>query len=130
MIERVMWRAAYHRRPHSARILVMLAAFIFPVIAGHVIVNKQFAAAFRVGEWWAIFRANFAGFLLSFILIMGTTIFLSYGLQLLYATIILCCLIPILGAMLWVYMGVVGSALFGQAYRIGAEKLDKIIEAG
>lgn len=102
--------------------LGLLIALILPPVAGHVIHHQAFGAAFRVREWWAIFRANFGGYLLSYVLVMGAGMLGAYAFQLLYMTIVLCCLLPFLGALYMVYMGLVSGGLYGQAYRVGLEK--------
>jgi len=46
----------------GATIVLSLAmGILVPVITGHVIATGEFAAAFRVREWWPIFRANVGG---------------------------------------------------------------------
>lgn len=102
--------------------LGLLLALIFPPVAGHVIHHQALGAAFRVREWWSIFRANFGGYLLSYILVMGTAMIGAYTFQLLYLTVVLCCLLPFLASLYMVYIGVVSAALYGQAYRIGLDK--------
>jgi hypothetical protein len=101
----------------------LLIALILPPAAGHVINNEALGAVFRVREWWSIFRANFGGYLLSFILVIGTMMLGAYAFQVLYMTVVLCCLVPFLSAAYMVYLGVVSGALYGQAYRVGLEKV-------
>lgn len=102
--------------------LGLLLALILPPVAGHVIHHQALGAALHVREWWSIFRANFSGYLLSFILVMGTALVATYTFQLLYMTIVLCCFVPFLAALYMVYIGVVSGALYGQAYRVGLNK--------
>jgi hypothetical protein len=84
-----------------------------------MIAEDKFGAAFRVREWWPIFRANIGGYIITYVLLLGITLLLTYGMQLLYFSIVLCCTIPIFISLVSVYLGAVTGALFGQAYRVG-----------
>jgi hypothetical protein len=97
----------------------MAIGFLFPVVMGHVVATNEFGAAFRIREWWAIFRANLGGFLMAFVLLFALSMALSFALSLLYFTIILCCIIPFLMAPVTLYLVVIQGAVFGQAYRQG-----------
>lgn len=104
--------------------VLFLVAYIFlPPAVGHLIATDQFGAAFRWQEWWPIFRANLSGFLISYALLMGFWFVLSFALQILYFTIIGCCLLPFILPPVTIYMTLIGSSLFAQAYRIGLERL-------
>jgi hypothetical protein len=102
---------------------LLAVGLILPVATSHVIATGQFAAGFRISEWWPIFRANLAGYLISFILILGVWMALSFAVQVLYLTVILCCLVPFILAPLSMYIMIIGSVLFGQAYRTGVDKV-------
>ena len=102
-------------------ILLLAVGIILPVAIGHVIATNEFAAAFRVSEWWAIFRANLAGYLITYVLIFGFWVVISFALQFLYLTIIFCCLVPFVTPFLMIYMMVISSVLFAQAYRTGVD---------
>ncbi len=103
-------------------LLLAAAAFLPPALA-HVVATGSFAAAFRVREWGAILRANPGGFVLGYIILMGVSFVGTFAIQILQLTIILCCLVPLALAAYSMYMGTVGSALFGQVYREGVAKL-------
>jgi hypothetical protein len=107
----------------------ILVGSLLPAILGHVIAKDQFGAAFRFGEWWAVLRANLGGFLIVYILAIGLQIVTGFALNILYMTIVLCCLIPFALAPISVYLMVVTGALFGEAYRSGAERLPSPPEA-
>ena len=104
-------------------ILALITFAFLPVAIGHVLATDEFAAAFRLAELWAIFRANLAGFLVAYALLLGFGIVLSVFLQLLFLTIIFCCIYPIALAPLTVYIMIIWSVLFAQAYRDGVQKL-------
>lgn len=103
--------------------LFLILSVIMPAAVGHTIVNEQVGAAFRVREWWPIFRANLGGYLITTILVLGTTMFISYSVQLLYMTIVLCCLVPVLIGFMYFYVGMISNVMYGQAYRIGRDAL-------
>lgn len=102
-------------------ILMLLLGAVLPAAIGHMIAANDFAAAFRVREWWPIFKANLAGYLIAYALLFGAWMALSFAMQILYLTLILCCLVPFLIGGASMYLTVIGSVLFGQAYRTGAE---------
>lgn len=104
--------------------LLALAASVFmtPAVA-HMVATGELGAAFRVRQWWPIFRANLGGFLISLLILMGVYMGLSFVLQFVYMTIVLCCLIPFLMAPIGVYMLLLFNALIGEAYRAGCDNL-------
>ncbi len=99
---------------------------LMPAIIGHVIATDDIMAAFRVGEWWAIFKANIGGFLIAYVIIMAISTALSFGLQLLYITIILCCLIPFLMPPITMYLFAIQGVIYAEAYRDGLAKLNNV----
>ncbi|MBN1218489.1 MAG: DUF4013 domain-containing protein [Anaerolineae bacterium] len=104
-------------------LLALTIGMVMPAIFGHVVATDEFGAAFRIKEWWAIFRANLGGFLIAYLVIMLASMVLSSVLTLLYCTVILCCLTPVITAPITMYLTVIYGAIFGQAYRGGVEKL-------
>lgn len=102
---------------------IILVSLIIPVAIGHVIATGDFAAGFRVREWWPIFRANWSGYVVAYVLLLGIWIAVSFVMQLLYFTVVLCCLVPFIMVVVYMYMMVIGSVLFGQAYRVGADQV-------
>jgi hypothetical protein len=107
----------------AGMLLLLAAAALLPPALAHVVATGSFAAGFRVREWWPILRANLSGFLLGYIVLMGVSFVGTFAIQILQFTIILCCLVPLALAAYSMYMGTVGSALFGQVYREGVAKL-------
>ena len=104
-------------------VLMLLLSVLLPSALGHLVAKEQFSAAFRAREWWPIFRANLSGFLLSYLLLFGAVYVFSFAIQILYLTIILCFLLPFVMAFFGTYLGFVSSALIGQAYGVGVEKV-------
>ena len=103
----------------------MATGVVLPVIGTHVVVQDQFGAGFKVGEWWKIFKANWVGFLLSFLILFGGGMVLYYISYFLVLTVILCCLYPVALGVLGVYLSLVGNAMFSIAYREGVELLEE-----
>ncbi len=94
-----------------------------PVALVHLAAKDRFSAAFRLGEWWPIFRANFGGFLFIYVLMAGVAIFASFAVQFLVFTIVLIFLVPFALAAIYVYLLCVGSVLVAEAYRLGGQRV-------
>jgi len=100
-------------------IFALSLGLLVPPAIGHMLAEGKFGSAFRVREWWPVFTANIGGYLIAYILLMGTTFLLVYAIQLMYMTIVLCCAIPFVMSLISFYVGVFSGALFGQSYRVG-----------
>jgi hypothetical protein len=105
-------------------LLVLIIGVLMPAMIGHVVAKDDISAAFRIGEWWKILRANISGFMITYLLVFGLFTALNIVSQLLYMTVILCCIIPILFIPAILYIMTITSVLFGQAYREGVENLE------
>mgnify|MGYP000145831910 CR=1 FL=1 len=99
-----------------------ISAFI-PVALSHAVAENNFKAAFRFKDWWAIFHANWGGFLIAYVLVMGVWMLAMFAMQVLYMTVILCCLLPFLLAPFGFYGALLTNTLFAQAYVEGQESL-------
>ncbi len=104
-------------------VLAMVTGVVLPVAGSHIVVKEDFSAAFKFGEIWDIFKANWSGFLVAFLIIIGGFVVLSYGSYLLVVTVILCCLYPFVLCLMSTYLALVGSALVADAYRVGVDNL-------
>lgn len=116
-------------------LFIVLFGVLFPASMCHMIAEDKFGAAFHLRAWWPVFRANIWGFVITYILLLGTSYMTMFAFQLVYMTIVLCCLIPIIFGGLQVYLGIFAGALFGQTYRVGREKSgvdmeDDVIDEG
>jgi hypothetical protein len=98
-------------------LLSMATGIITPIAFTHVIVKGDFSAAFKFKEIWDIFKANWGGFFVSFLILFGGSMILYYGSYFLVITVVLCCLYPFVLCAVFAYLGFVGAALFGEAYR-------------
>ena len=94
----------------------------------HMIAKDEFSAAFRIKELWAIFRSNISGYILSFIFVMGTSWVSMFVAYMLIFTIVLCCLYPFALLFVGLYIPLIGSVLFSQAYIEGVAKMTQGVE--
>ena len=105
-------------------IIGLAIGVVMPAIMGHVAATDDFGAAFRLKEWWAIFKANVGRFMLAYLIVFAISMVLNSILGFLYCTIILCCIVPFLTAPVTLYTLIMSGALFGEAYREGVRKLN------
>jgi len=106
-------------------IISLLTGLILPVAITHTAVKADFQEAFKLKEIWALLKANLGGFVVAFLILLGTGVVLYYGANLLAATIILCCLYPFAIGIMSAYLLLVGAGFFGNAYRISVKNLPK-----
>jgi hypothetical protein len=106
-------------------LLSLLTGIFLPPALMHMIARDSFGAGFQFSGWWKVFRANFGGFLIAFLLAMALFMVLYYVTWISVCSIIFCFLAPILGGVMIVFSGLISSALFAQAYRTGAERLSQ-----
>lgn len=106
----------------------MMAGFgiglIVPLSVCQVVARGEFKAAFQLKKIGQILKANWSGFLVSYLLFSGGAVLAYYATQFLIFTVVLCCLYPFLVAGLTAYLSVLGSALFADNYREGLEALE------
>ena len=100
---------------------------ILPAAEVHTIVNNDFAAGFRVREWWPIFRANWTGFLLAYLIALVASMILSSIVAIAMITIVLFCVIPFIMPAISAYLSLVMYAAFAHAYKEGQAKLQQQI---
>ncbi|MCE9647866.1 MAG: DUF4013 domain-containing protein [Chloroflexi bacterium] len=99
---------------------------IIPAAEMHVVETDDFSAGFRFHEWWPVLRANIGGFIAAFGAFYLTTMILSMAVQILSATIILTCLIPLLLPAITMYSTLIMYTTIAQAYKDGREKLPQL----
>lgn len=104
---------------------------IIPAAEMHVVENNEFAAGFRVREWWQIFRANISGFIAAFFIYYLSSMALGFLIQIAVATLILACLLPFLLPAITLYSILIMYTATAQAYKVGKDKLaqNEIVEA-
>jgi hypothetical protein len=106
-----------------AMILLLPTSLIMAPASTHAAVKQEFAAAFRFRAWWPIFRGNLSGYILGFVLLLGLGIVAGFALQIIYFTIILCFILPLVIAVYAYYASLIYEAVFAQIYREGVQKL-------
>lgn len=102
--------------------MILLGVFL-PAAQVHVVAKKEFAAAFRVREWWPIFRVNLGGFLLAIAISYAISFALSILMQFAMFTIILICVLPFLLPTTGIYMMLIIYPTFANAYKEGRDRL-------
>ena len=102
---------------------ILAIGLLLKPIIGHVVATDDFSAAFRVQEWWAIFRANLVGFIVAYVLLIAVWMVGGFALQILYITIIGCCLLPFILPPFTFYLALMWGTLTAQAYQTGVEQL-------
>jgi hypothetical protein len=99
---------------------------IIPAAEMHAVDKSEFAAGFRFAEWWSIFRANLGGFIAAFAIYTVASMILMIGIQIIMATLILSCLLPILLPAITTYITLIMYAAIAQAYKVGKDKLAQV----
>jgi len=108
--------------------LMFVLGVLLPAAEVHVTDKAEFAAAFQVREWWAIFRANWGGFLLAIAIVYGISFALTIIIQFAMITIVLICILPIIMPGIAMYTSVVMYTAFAQAYKEGQDRLGSEVE--
>lgn len=101
----------------------MLTGLILPIAGCHAVVSNDFKSAFNFKELWSIFKANWGGFLVSLLILLGTAVILYIGSYFLAATVVLCCLYPFVLCFMSAYMILIGAGFYGNAYRAASVNL-------
>jgi len=101
-------------------LLLALGVIPIPASVSHLVVKDRLGAAFQVREWWPILSANRLGYFICFVVVMGIFGISYFVFYTLYATLVLICLAFAAMIPIGLYAMLVGSALFGEAYREGS----------
>ncbi len=105
----------------AGSLLLLLGAIPLPAALVHLSLHDKVSAGLRIREWWPILRANKLGFLVAWVIVGGVWAIVYAVYMVAYYTICLCCLLPVIMAPASFYLLLIGAAVFGQAYRDGAE---------
>ena len=92
--------------------LAVVTTVILPPALGNMLAKEEFKAAFYFREWWPVFKANLGGFIMAVILAMGIFYLLYMLAIVLYATIILCFLLPFAFASILFISGATGFSIY------------------
>jgi hypothetical protein len=105
-------------------LLALPLGIVLGAVESHVVTKNSFQAAFQFKEWAPIFRKSFVQFLLAYLMIMGVSFILTFAMQIAMMTIVLLCVLPFLMMGISIYLVMVMSALFAQAYAAGRAALN------
>jgi len=103
--------------------LSLAIGLILPAAEVHVIAKDDFMAGFQVREWWPIFKKNWSGFVVALAILYGLMMVTSFAMQILFMTLILICLLPILLPAISMYSMIIQYVTFTQAYKDGRDRL-------
>ena len=104
-------------------LLTIPYAVIVSAVVPHVAVTRSFDSAFRIKEWWSIFRKGLGQFVLAHILIMVVSWVIMFVIQIAMITIVLLCIVPLLMILYTAYNVLIKNALIAQAYASGIDTL-------
>jgi hypothetical protein len=103
--------------------LSLALGIIVPTAELHTIAHNDSAAGFRIREWWPIFRANWGGFAIAFLVSMVASFVLTFIVQIAMVTIVLICVLPFILPAITFYITLVMYTAFAQAYKDGKDQL-------
>lgn len=101
---------------------IAVTLFMWPAML-NMIAKGKFGAAFHFSEWWANLKANFLGYLVVYLIVVGTSYLIGSIIGVLSTTIILICLLPFALIAVKLYLFVITFAVLGQVYLEGEQKL-------
>lgn len=97
-------------------LLYVVGGVPLPMATAHFVAEDRFAAAFHFRRWWAILKERRWEYFVAWVFLCGLAAIAYFAVMMLYFTLFLCWLIPVLMAPLAFYLMVVSAALFGQVY--------------
>jgi hypothetical protein len=103
-------------------LLLLLGAIPLPMALAHCAAQKSLGAAFRLGQWWPLLRANKLDYFIAWVNLAGLAAVLYTVTLLAYYSLILICLVIPLSAFIGYYLALVFAGLFGQIYRESLQK--------
>ncbi len=101
----------------AGSLLAVLGTIPFPFAAAHLTAQNSLGAALRPSEWWPALRKSKAEYFIAWVVVFGLFGIAYLATILLYYSLVLSCLVPILAAPLGFYASLVAGALFGETYR-------------
>lgn len=97
---------------------------IVPAAEMHTVQHNDLSAGFRMREWWPIFRANWGGFLMAFLIYMAVSTGVMFAIQFALITIVFICLLPLVLPAYTMYASLIMYTAFAQAYKEGADRIN------
>lgn len=104
-------------------LLIYVTLVFIPPALGNLIAKDDFKAAFRFKEWWPLFKANLSGYVIALALAFGLFGIMYVLLIMLYASVVLCFLLPFVICFIFFIFGALNFSLYAIAYRDAAHKL-------
>ena len=98
-------------------VLIYVTLIFIPPALGNMIEKNDFMAAFHFKEWWPLFKANLSGYAIAIAIALGLFTLMYILAVALYATVILCFLLPFALCLIFFVFGAVSSSLYAIAYR-------------
>jgi hypothetical protein len=99
-----------------------LTVFVIPAVL-NMIDKGSFGAAFHFKEWWENLKVNFAGYLVVYLIVAGVYALLALILGVVFSTVILLCLVPVVIIAVVLYISIISYAVLGQVWVEGEAKL-------
>lgn len=109
-------------------VLTLLGTLPLPIAASHAIAKDRISAAFNIGQWWKILRRAGGNFWIAWIVFYGLFAVIYLAVMLLYMTVILCFVMPLVMGAISFYVFLAGSAIFSSIYRQSAGDLGQVSE--
>ena len=101
--------------------LLSLAGVVpLPVAMARFAAHGKLGEAFRLRRLLKLMRANGLDYVIAGLLALGLISVLYLALMLVYYSVVLCCLLPLLAAPTGFYLQLVLAALYGKVYRDSA----------
>lgn len=104
-------------------VLTILGGLPLPMAEASLSETSLLKRAFAIGDVIRMVRANPGGYIVAWLVLAGMLAFMYWATLIVYYTLVLACLIPILVLPVILYALLIAAALFGEAYRVSAEKL-------
>jgi hypothetical protein len=104
--------------------LSIAVGLLIPVAEIHSVAENEIAAGFQIRAWWAIFRKNWGGFLLAFVISYAVSFVLMLITQFAMITIVLICALPVIMPAISLYIMLVTFTAFALVYKSGVEQLE------
>jgi hypothetical protein len=103
--------------------LSLAVGLLVPAAEVHMILKDDFKAGLELKEWWLIFKNNWGGFVVALAILYGLMMVMSFAMQILFMTLVLICLVPLLIAAISMYSAVIQYVVYAKAYKDGQDKV-------
>jgi hypothetical protein len=104
-------------------VVAFVTIIFIPPALGNMIAKGDFGAAFHFKEWWPVLKANVSGYILAVAIAMGLFYLMYMLAMVLYATVVLCFLLPFVFSFIVFISSLIGFSIFAISYRDGVRKL-------